>query len=156
MLDSEKYIVEDARHHVRADATDLEVLTELQHYGGKTALIDFTRNLSIALFFACEGYLDEFGKIILFETTGLAEKENIEAGIISGDSGYEIVHPAGKNLRAVFQSSVFVRSAKGFIEQGRFKEIGIESELKKENLNLPRAISEHSQPYDLQRPCMVS
>ena len=134
MLDSERYIVKDSRHHVRADASDLEVLTELQHYGGKTALIDFTRNLSIALFFACEGYLDESGKIILFDTTGLAETDTIEAGIISGDSGYELIHPVGKNLRAVFQSSVFVRSAKGYIEQGRFKEIGIEKELKKEIL----------------------
>ena len=135
ILDSEKYIVKDARHHVRADAPDLEVLTELQHYGGKTALIDFTRNLSIALFFACEGYLDEPGKIILFDTTGLAVKEDIEAGIISDDSGYEIVHPAGKNLRAVFQGSVFVRSVKGYIEQERFKEVGIEKELKQDILS---------------------
>ncbi|MXZ17172.1 MAG: FRG domain-containing protein [Rhodothermaceae bacterium] len=135
MLESEKTTVDAARHHVRADASDLEVLTELQHYGGKTALIDFTRNLSIALFFACEGYPDQSGRIILFDTTGLEEKERIEAGKISGESGYEIVHPAGKNLRAVSQSSVFVRATKGYIDGERFKDIGIEKELKKEILS---------------------
>ena len=134
MLESEKITVDEARRHVRPAAPDLEVLTELQHYGGKTSLIDFTRDLSIALFFACDGHPDEPGRVVLFDTTGLEEKEHIEAGRISGESGYEMVCPSGKNPRAVFQSSVFVRAVKGYIEEGRFKEIRIEERLKGEIL----------------------
>ena len=32
---------------------DFEILIELQHFGGKTNLIDFTTNHYVALFFAC-------------------------------------------------------------------------------------------------------
>ena len=37
------------------ESVDFEILTELQHYGGKTNLIDFTTDYLIALFFACDG-----------------------------------------------------------------------------------------------------
>ena len=135
MLESERITVEEARCHVRPDASDIEVLTELQHYGGKTTLIDFTRNLSVALFFACDGYPDEPGRIILFDTTGLEEKERIETGKDASENGCEIISPAGKNPRAVFQSSVFVRVPKGYIEEGKFKEIKIKESLKREILS---------------------
>ena len=135
ILESERVTVEEARRHVRPDASDIEVLTELQHYGGKTTLIDFTRNLYIALFFACEGYTDEPGRIILFDTTGLEEKKQIETGEAADKNGCEIICPSGKNQRAVFQSSVFVRALRGYIEKGEFKEIRIEDSLKRETLS---------------------
>ncbi len=135
MLESERITVDVARRHVRPDASDIEVLTELQHYGGKTTLIDFTRSLAIALFFACEGYPDEPGRIILFDATGLEEKEQIETGKGSGESSYEIIAPAGKNPRAIFQGSVFVRAAKGYIGEDKFKGIKIEENLKMEILS---------------------
>lgn len=135
MLESERITVEGARRHVRPDASDIEVLTELQHYGGKTTLIDFTRNLYIALFFACEGYPDEAGRIILFDAAGLEEKEQIETGEDVGKNGCEVICPAGKNQRTVFQSSVFVRALRGYIEKGEFKEIRIEDSLKRETLS---------------------
>ena len=48
------------------DFTDeTDVLTELQHYGGKTNLIDFTTDYLTALFFACDGSLNEDGRVIL-------------------------------------------------------------------------------------------
>ena len=37
------------------ETDDFEILTALQHYGGKTNLIDFTSDYLIALFFACDG-----------------------------------------------------------------------------------------------------
>ena len=46
------------------EARDFEILTEIQHYGGKTNLIDFTTDYFIALFFACDGRYDEDGRII--------------------------------------------------------------------------------------------
>ena len=50
------------------EARDFEILTEIQHYGGKTNLIDFTADYFIALFFACDGRYDEDGRIILQKT----------------------------------------------------------------------------------------
>ena len=135
MLESERITVEEARRHVRPDASDIEVLTELQHYGGKTTLIDFTRNLFVALFFACDGYPDEPGRIILFDRTGLEEKGQIKTGKDACENGYEIIGPAGKNPRAVFQGSVFVRFSKGYIEEDKFREINIEESLRQEILS---------------------
>ena len=47
---------------------DFEILTDIQHYGGETNLIDFTRGYLIALFFACDGSFDEDGRIITLDT----------------------------------------------------------------------------------------
>lgn len=44
---------------------DLQLLAEIQHYGGSTVLIDFTRNRDVALFFACKDKLDEDGRLML-------------------------------------------------------------------------------------------
>ena len=46
---------------------NFEILTELQHYGGHTNLIDFTTDNHIAFFFACAGSLGKTGRIILLE-----------------------------------------------------------------------------------------
>lgn len=46
---------------------DLQLLAEIQHYGGSTILIDFTKNRDVAMFFACEDKdkLDEDGRLML-------------------------------------------------------------------------------------------
>ena len=41
VLTVEEDYIEEARKHIRSDAPDIEVVTELQHYKGKTNLIDF-------------------------------------------------------------------------------------------------------------------
>ena len=46
------------------------ILTELQHYGGSTNLIDFTEDLLIALFFACDGSQLADGRVLLLDRTG--------------------------------------------------------------------------------------
>ena len=48
---------------------NFEILTELQHYGGHTNLIDFTTDNHIALFFACDSSHDKDGRILLLEKT---------------------------------------------------------------------------------------
>ena len=44
---------------------DLQLLAEIQHYGGITFLIDFTESRNVALFFACKDDLDENGRLML-------------------------------------------------------------------------------------------
>ncbi len=55
----------------RKPVSELEHLSEIQHYGGKTNLIDFTKNYHIALFMACDDAPDKNGRIILQARTSL-------------------------------------------------------------------------------------
>ena len=77
---------------------DVEILAELQHFGGKTNLIDFTEDLLIAFFFASADDETTDGRIILHWP----------------DSN-KVVKPRGTNNRVVFQKSVLVRPTRGFI-----------------------------------------
>ena len=48
---------------------DFEHLAVTQHYGGLTDLIDFTTDYKIALFFACNGFHDKDGRVIVLPRT---------------------------------------------------------------------------------------
>ena len=84
-----------------SEIDDFEILTELQHYGGKTNLIDFTTDYLIALFFACDGQPEEDGRVILQKTGKIKDM---------------IKPPRNPRHRVIAQKSVFVRPPKGFIE----------------------------------------
>ena len=136
LLEMEKHIVSEAKNHFSPSISNIEVLTDLQHYGGETALIDFTRNIYIALFFACHGSHNKDGRIILFDKSKTKEEKDVNYSSIKND--YEIIAPTGKYPRVVFQSSIFVHSAKGYIEPRKDEIIEIPKELKKEFLNYLR------------------
>ena len=95
---------------------DFEILTELQHYGGHTNLIDFTTDNHIALFFACASSLGKPGRIILLERT-----EEIKDYIKS---------PRNPQNRVIAQKSVFIRPPQGFLEQKQYTVIDIPGSLK--------------------------
>ena len=99
-------------------ADQFELLTQLQHFGGKTNLIDFTTDYRIALFFACNGYPDENGRIILQDKNGeiknwIKEPRNSGAG-----------------SRPDAQKSIFVRPPEGFIEPNKDGIVKIPKDLK--------------------------
>ena len=83
------------------DAVNFEILTEIQHYGGATNLIDFTRDYFIALFFACDGFVCEDGRVVIQETQSIKNM---------------IRYPKNPQHRVIAQKSVFLRPPKGFIE----------------------------------------
>ena len=89
----------DAAKRYTPQTDDFEILTELQHYGYNTNLIDFTTNYNIALFFACDSRSDKDGRIMLLEKTNP-----------------HIVKPKSPVNRIISQKSIFVRPPKGFIE----------------------------------------
>ena len=59
----ESKIVEDYKNNRITDSSPIEIITELQHYGGATRLIDFTHNYPIALFFAFCGFPKDFSTV---------------------------------------------------------------------------------------------
>ena len=95
-------MLKDAEDYIHETDKEFEILTQLQHYGGKTNLIDFTTDYLIALFFACDGFFDEPGRVILLGEG--AQREN------------QVKKPRSVINRVRDQKSIFARPPKGFIE----------------------------------------
>ena len=93
----EEEMVEDARQYTTL-ANDNEILTEIQHFGGATNLIDFTDDYLIALFFASIESERGDGRVVLHWPEPNA-----------------VVKPKHTLNRIVSQKSVFVRPPRGFI-----------------------------------------
>ena len=109
-IEEEKFDIQIAQNGMLAqvkgytDFTDeTDVLTELQHYGGKTNLIDFTTDYFIALFFACDGSPKKNGRVILLN------RESSPGTITSPKKN--------QNNRAISQKSIFFQSPKGYLEE---------------------------------------
>ncbi len=90
------------RHTEKTD--EFEILTEIQHFGGKTNLIDFTTDYYTALFFACNGSPSKHGRIILQRKSEIIKDWIREPRNTEPESRIEI------------QKSVFVRPPNGFVE----------------------------------------
>ena len=104
---------------------DLEILTKIQHYGGSTNLIDFTKDYFVALFFACNSSLNKPGRLISLN----AEKTPIRRWIKK---------PRHPEQRVIAQKSVFIEPPKGFIEQRLYHECLIPSDCKPDILEYLR------------------
>ena len=115
----QKEILDEAKKY--SDKKELEILTELQHYGSKTNLIDFTTDYLIALFFACDGSPSEDSRVIL------QRRNSVESFL---------QRPREPRNRVMAQKSVFVRPPKGYINPD--KVITVESNLKKPMLEYLR------------------
>ena len=82
---------------------DFEILTDIQHYEGKTNLIDFTTDYNIALFFACYGSPAKCGRVIILQKTEEIKKM--------------LRYPQTPEIRVCAQKSIFVEPPTGYIEQ---------------------------------------
>ena len=102
-----------ANKFYRKTTSELERLSEIQHYGGN--LIDFTTDYLIALFMACDGSRGKDGRVIL------QKKEQINLYI---QESYEPIN------RVIAQKSVFVRHPDGFIQPNEDDVINIPADLK--------------------------
>lgn len=102
------------------ETDDFEILTQLQHFGGDTNLIDFTTDLFIALFFACDGFHNKDGRVILKDRNG-----DIKDCIIE--------RPRNPQNRVIAQKSIFVCPPQGFVEPDY--EVSIRKDLKRSMLD---------------------
>ena len=97
-----------AKNYIRdEEKQDFEIASQLQHYGGRSNLIDFTTDYRIALYFACaklgkDGH-DKDGRIVLLQEN----KETV--------AEYDIQKAQYPPNRAQAQKSVFVQPPDGFI-----------------------------------------
>ena len=66
-------ILQEAKKYTH-ETDDLGILTQIQHYGGQTNLIDFTYDILIALFFACLGSPTENGRVVFLKKSGPTSK----------------------------------------------------------------------------------
>ena len=114
-------MLEDAKRHT-GEVDPFEILTQIQHYGGKTNLIDFTTDFLVALFFACDRHFDEEGRVI-FLNPALGKK-------------FELKIPRHPENRVISQKSVFVQPTEGFIEPDKI--VSIPKELKQPMLSYLR------------------
>ena len=111
----EKDMLDEAKKYLRRTSSDCELLVEMQHYGGKTNLIDFTTDCFVALFFPSEQSVSEDGRIIC------QGKELLSS---------TIKEPPEPISRVVAQSSVFVRPCEGFISVDDKDVINIPAKIK--------------------------
>ena len=94
---------------------DLEILTELQHHGGKTNLIDFTTDYLVALFFACDGNPNKPGRVILLQQQSEA---------------YKVIRPPRTIARVGVQKSIFVQAPSGVVDPDTVTVVCIPTDLK--------------------------
>lgn len=114
---------------------DIDLLSEIQHFGGATCLIDFTLNPLVALFFACQSNNNKDGVVICLRNDEklrvkpFSDCKNKEIeGILKEtiDSELDIKHwgriwyPTSNNHRILQQSSVFYINYYGVVEKERF------------------------------------
>ena len=111
----QKEILREAREYTTHKMDDLEILTELQHYGGKTNLIDFTTDYLVALFFACDGNPNKPGRVILLQQQSEA---------------YKVVKPPKTIPRVGVQKSIFVQAPSGVVDPGTVTVVCIPADLK--------------------------
>ena len=127
LLDSGRFTMEAVQEYVltsvrqypnEKNKQDFDLLCELQHYGSETNLIDFTTDYYTAIFFACNGFYDKPGRVLLLEQT----EQMIEK--------YQIKKPNQPKNRVKAQSSIFAQPPNGFIDPDDMIPICIPKHLK--------------------------
>ena len=94
------------------------MLTELQHFGSPTNLLDFTTDYHIALFFACDGSHDKDGRIILLK------------GVDEINKKYRIKEPQNPQKRVIAQKSIFAQPPNGYVDSKDISIIPVAANLK--------------------------
>ena len=146
---TEKDLVERSKRHFEDKASNIEILTDLQHYGQETNLIDFSRSLYKALFFVCNKDLGEDGELILLDLDKVLVKkdEDIdyedledlpdpsraqEAGTVSVEPF--IIEPSRTQTskdRVIAQDSIFAYAPQGYLKKDVYKAELVQRKFKK-------------------------
>ena len=103
--------------HFDRPLTDLELLAKLQHHGGATRLLDFTRNAFVGLWFACRHLADRWGVVFgvnLDEGRELHTQESVNASLVevldSANGRLSYWHPSPLSPRMPAQAGFLLWS----------------------------------------------
>ena len=115
----------------------LRKLSEIQHFGGATNLIDFTTCPYRALFFACDKWPEHDGRIIVIHPKLVPLSDDVEPTnqddlILWGDHDYIRRNNGFPEARVKAQKSVFIHAKSGMLNADLYKKISIPSRLKTE------------------------
>ena len=117
--------------------SDDDILTRLQHLGGKTNLIDFTRDLNIALFFGSYHSPDRDGRVILMDEPHVLRNDSKDSAAYAL---YRLVPRGNPASMTDVQKSVWVEPMRGCITEGNVTIVEIPSALKSEILSHLRVV----------------
>lgn len=99
------------------ELSDLELLAVLQHHGAATRLLDLSRNVFVALYFACAVHPNDYGLLVGFDTeitSRVATQEELQKPIrqlLLESSGYSLTwSPRHLFERMRVQQSFFIFS----------------------------------------------
>lgn len=104
---------------------DLHSLTEIQHMGGSTVLIDFTWNSDVALYFACCKSRDEDGRVIILaanrDKTYSVQTHRADGRVTTHSAdipstSMAVLEPSYPQNRVIAQRSVFVLPNQGYLD----------------------------------------
>ena len=121
----EELTVERAKKYFSLSTRNIEILTNLRHYGCDVNLIDFTHNPYIALFFSCVGEIseeegvEENGQFICLKSNELKYLKDIDYSYLKTASNIGLIEPSYNSSisnRIIAQDSVFVCSPKGYLD----------------------------------------
>lgn len=115
----------------------LEKLSEMQHLGSITNLIDFTTCFYNALFFACDKWPEHDGRIIfihpeLVPALNYVEPTNQDVLIPWGEHDYIRRDNGFPEARVKAQKSVFIHAKNGVLNTDLYGEVSVPSRLKTE------------------------
>ena len=104
--------------------SEADLLTTIQHLGGKTNLIDFTKDINIALFFAATYAPDQDGRVIFFNPHETLRQH--------GPDEFKIILKGTPSNMADVQKSVWIIPKSGYIAERDMTIVTIPRTLKQE------------------------
>lgn len=141
-------MIKTAKRHFpdkyQEEMSDLDILADIQHNGGATCLVDFSKNVLTALWFACNADTDADGFVYCYDVMhdiivndclsyikdesqpveSLLAQTYRETNICSDvDTRFCIWEPSSRNNRIIRQDSVFVFGMEKFIVKDHGLEI---------------------------------
>ena len=121
----EEFPVIKAKNKLYSNGTrNIEVLTDLKHFGASVNVVDFSCCLYVALFFACSGKFGEEGELIILPTRNVQKIDEIDYDLLI-DGIIDPVKTETSKKRIKAQKSIFVYSQIGYLKQEEWKWKGL-------------------------------
>ena len=126
-------IVKRIRKYTDDGDTDLERLMAYQHNGGKTNLLDFSREIAVALYFACFSDSDNEGQVIV-KQENMFHRLETSSEVLPRDKTV-LLEPHQKLKRAMDQKGVLIHAPDGSLPVAEEETVVIKAEWKQEVLS---------------------